>query len=54
MEVPKKANIIVIIDNPDARNYVVVNDGVGYPKEPVNENLAAKDNIDQYRDLKMF
>ena len=54
MEVPKKANIVAIIDILDVRNYVVENDGVGYAKEPVNVNYAANDYIDPYRDLKIF
>ena len=51
---PNKRNNISIFDNINVRKYFIEIDGQRYPRDSVLTNYAENDNIDQYRDLKLF
>ena len=54
VEVPNKANIVAVFENPDVRKKHVDIDGVQYPRDGVSLDYALNDCVDQYRDVKMF
>ena len=54
LNAPDKGINVSRFDNLNVRNYFVEIDSVRYPRDSVLTNYIENDNIDQYKDLKLF